>query len=213
MPDIPLPLAGLQTDAADVAGLPNRRRRPWPIASAVAVALTAGCSSAVRSVQRVPTTKWVEQARAVELSVPFADDELQAMVVPPVGWRADPRKRSARHTHQVWISPSGNTAYGVIRFALPLPVGLDLTLWGFLREMRNRTGEATLLTRADDAALPGLRFEAEGGPYKLRCNLIVDGRRGWAVYAATRRTEPVDEPELTRAANAREQTRVNVGER
>ena len=62
-----------------------------------------------------------------------------------------------------WLSPSGRTAYGVIYFSLPLPVGHDLTLWGFLDEMRHSEGEATLVSKQWDENLRGLRRFLEIG--------------------------------------------------
>ena len=122
--------------------------------------------------------------------------DVQAMVVPPVGWSAEPLKSSDQHTHQVWISPSRNTAYGVIYFSLPLPVGQDLTLWGFLQQMQKTEGRANLLSKEPDDQLPGLRFVAEGMIYTVRTNLIVSGFHGWAIYAGTINQKPVDDVEL-----------------
>ena len=140
------------------------------------------------------------------LDDPVAVSEVQAIVVPPAGWTPEPLKQSSRHTHQVWISPTGNTAYGVIRMRLPIPVGPDLVLWGFMNEMKRVEGEGKLLTKEDDDALPGLRFVAEGGRYRVRTNLITSGRTAWAIYAGTLRERPVDDDELYLAERAREST-------
>jgi hypothetical protein len=140
------------------------------------------------------------------LDDPQALAEVQAIVVPPAGWTPDPLKQSSRHTHQVWISPSGNTAYGVIRMRLPLPVGPDLVLWGFMNEMKRSEGEGRLLAKEDDDTLPGLRFIAEGGRYRVRTNLITSGRTAWAIYAGTLRGKPTDQAELHLAERAREST-------
>jgi hypothetical protein len=94
----------------------------------------------------------------------------------------------------------------VIRFSLPLPVGPDLALGGFLREMRNTEGDATLLSRQSDPELPGVRFVAEGGQYVIRTNLLTRGWRGWAIYAGTFRDKPVMPDELKLAEAAREHT-------
>jgi hypothetical protein len=133
---------------------------------------------------------------------------VKAVVVPPVGWVAQPLKSSDQHKHQVWISPSGNTAYGVIYFTLPWPVGPDLALFGFLEQMRRTEGQATLISKQSDDQLPGLRFVAEGGLYTVRTNMIVDGFQGWAIYAGTVRGKPVNNEELTAAESAREQTQI-----
>src|SRR4051812_40884397 len=60
-------------------------------------------------------------------------ESVDAHAMIPDGWRAEPLKSSPAHTHQVWLSPTGHTAYGIIRFKLPLPVGHDLALFGFLQ--------------------------------------------------------------------------------
>jgi hypothetical protein len=138
--------------------------------------------------------------------------DLHAVVAPPIGWHTDPPKRSSRHDHQVWISPSGRTAYGVIYIRLPLPVGYDLTLWGFLREMRRAQGEANLLQELWDPNLSALRFVAEGGLYRIRTNLFVNGFDAWAVYAGTLRDQPIDAIELDLAERAREYTGVGLSD-
>src|SRR6266576_2283693 len=39
------------------------------------------------------------------------NDDVQAMVTPPIGWTPQPLKFSDRHTHQIWLSPTGDTAF------------------------------------------------------------------------------------------------------
>ncbi len=136
--------------------------------------------------------------------------ELEAVCLPPAGWSAQAPKTSRNHTHHLWLSPTGSTAYGVIRFALPLPVGPDAALWGFLREMRRTEGEARLIRKEKDSALPGLRFVAEGGLYVVRANLTTRGFRGWAAYAGTRRDRDILPGELQLAERARENTEAGV---
>ena len=142
--------------------------------------------------------------------MPLADPLLHAAVVPPIGWRPDPPKVSADSRHQVWISPGKSTAYGVIAFRMPIPAGPTLAYWGVLREMRRVEGEAHELDRRNDAALPGIRFVVEGGPYTVHANLTTDGLRGWVVYAGTLRRNPVNVAELELAERAREATRVGL---
>jgi hypothetical protein len=144
------------------------------------------------------------------LTAPVANDTLRAIVTPPLGWKPEPLKISATHRHQVWLSPTGDTAYGVICFDLPLPIGVDLALWGFLTEMKKSEGEANLLLKRKDQALPGLRFVAEGGRYTIRCKLQVDGFHGWVVYAGTLRSRPVNLIELKTAELARDKTQVGA---
>jgi len=55
-----------------------------------------------------------------------------------------------------------------------------------------------------------VRFVAEGGLYRVRANLVTRGRRGWAVYAGTRRDADLDADELDLAERAREQTLVDA---
>ena len=134
-----------------------------------------------------------------DLTLPFYDPDVSAVVDPPIGWKPDPLKNSSQHIHQVWLSPTGATAYGVIHFSMPLPVGQNLALSGFLTEMKHSEGEANLISRTDDPNLPGIRFVAEGGRYRLRANLIVDGWEGWAVYAGTLRNKAIIPEELDMA--------------
>ena len=131
----------------------------------------------------------------------------RGLIHEPTAWKPDPLKKSDRHTHQVWVSPTGNTAYGVIHFNLPLPVGVSLVYWEFLREMKRKEGEAREISKADDPQLPGLRFIVEGGTHLMRVNLIVEGFHGWAIYSGTLRKSPVDEAELKLANLAKENTK------
>ena len=165
----------------------------------------AGCQMSTRSTasQPVATT-----APAQGLDAPAYVADIEAVVVPPAGWQAEAIKESSRHAHQVWLSPSGRTAYGVIHFSLPFPVGHDLALWGFMREMRRSEGEAALLEKRWDPNLRALRFVAQGGMYTVRTNLHLRGFSGWAVYAGTLTTDPVQSDELDLAEQAREHTLV-----
>ena len=145
------------------------------------------------------------------LSNPFGSNELEAVVIPPAGWKPDPIKRTRSHAHQAWLSPTGRTAYGVIRINLPLPfIGPDVVLPRFINQMRETEGEARLLGRQNDSRLPGIRFVAEGGRYRLRANLLTRGFRAWAIYAGTLRGEPEMPEELVLAEAAREETRTGM---
>lgn len=146
------------------------------------------------------------------LTGPVAVPAVRAICEPPEGWIAKPLEVERGRVQQTWVSPSGSTAYGVIAFRLPLPVGSDLALWGFLGEMRKQYNEGRLLSKKEDAALPGVRFMAEGGPYRLRTNLIVRGLSGWAVFAGTLRDRPENPAELELAERAREGTLVGLVE-
>lgn len=144
------------------------------------------------------------------LTEPHRIPIVDAVVAPPVGWTAEPLKSSTRHAHQLWISPTGKTAYGVISIPLPLPVGTDLVFPFFMMEMRRSEGEARLLSREYDEHLRAVRFEADGKLYRIRSNLIVRGTQAWAVYAGTVRAQPVDDAELKLAVRAREHTVVGM---
>ena len=76
--------------------------------------------------------------------------------------------------------------------------------------MRETEGEARLLSRYNDPRLPGIRFVAEGGQYRLRASLITRGFRAWAVYAGTLRGEDEVPEELQLAERSREETRIGT---
>jgi len=166
----------------------------------------AGCQSHPKPL--VATTR--PAVSSIGLDAPAPVESVDALCAPPIGWRVEPLKSSPKHAHQVWLSPTGKSAYGVIRMTLPLPVGSDLVLWAFMREMKKSEGEATLLSKEKDPELPGIRFVAEGGLYKMRTNLLVHGRHAWAVYAGTLRSETEMPEELELAERAREHTTVDL---
>jgi hypothetical protein len=182
-------------------------RVPLVFIAAVAILLSAGCQSApkpnVHSLQAGFTG-----ADTAGLALPTFDPDVDAVCTPPIGWNRNPLKSTPDHDHQVWLSPTGDTAYGVIHFQIPLPVGDSLALAGFLNQMKKTEGEATLLDRHDDPALPGIRFVAAGGIYLIRANLLVATWEGWAVYAGTLKSGPILQNELDLAIRAREHTHV-----
>jgi hypothetical protein len=162
----------------------------------------AGCSSQKTDLKQLEA-HW-GHGETAGLTPPGYNSDVDAIVDPPVGWHPDPLKTDANHVHQVWLSPTTNTAYGVIHFKLPLPVGPDIALSGFLAQMKKTEGDATLLQRHNDPNLPGIRFVARGGVYTIRANLIVQDWEGWAFYAGTQRGKPIDPNELDFASRARE---------
>jgi hypothetical protein len=171
-------------------------------------AMLASCASE-RPAAVVPTPDLT-----AELTAPQLWPSLDAAVVPPVGWKAEPPKKSPKHEHQVWLSPTGRTAYGVIRFSMQLPVSEEMALqMGVLPQMRRTEGDATLLWSKRDPAIDGLRFEAEGGIYRLRSSLRTRGWKGWVVYAGTLRNQEIVPEELELAELARENTRVGSASR
>jgi hypothetical protein len=136
------------------------------------------------------------------------DASVNAVCAPPPGWKIQPLLSTSDHADQVWLSPTGATAYGVIHFVMPFPVGVDFALGAFLDHMRKDKGEATLLARRNDPSLPGIRFIAEDQTHVIHVNLLVAGWEGWAVYAGTSRNAPINQEELDIAGSARENTRV-----
>ncbi len=187
--------------------------KPHPTRQFVAatfICCLSTCLTACHPHAPVPDRQSIRLAGESGLAPPSTDRDLNAVVVPPLGWKPEPVKVSPKHRHQIWISPSGNTAYGVILFHLPLPVGSNLALRGFLNQMKNTEGTADLLRREDDDTLPGIRFVVDGAFYTVSGNLTTAGFSGWVVYAATVRAKPVDTTELFTATRAREQTHVNL---
>lgn len=193
--------------------------------SVVVCLAAAGCGMAERSrsADAVPASANLSPTNALRasdgvsavpdaaLSDPFGVSDLEAVVTPPIGWNPDPMKRTRSHAHQAWLSPTRRTAYGVIRMNLPLPfIGPDVVLPRFINQMRETEGEARLLSRKNDSRLPGIRFVAEGGHYRLRANLITRGFRAWAVYAGSLRGQPDVADELDLAEAAREETRIGT---
>lgn len=131
---------------------------------------------------------------------------VEAMIDPPIGWRQDKFLVDARHTHVVWLSPTGDTAYGVVLIHLPFPAPTELVLLGFLKEMARTDRFANLLVKTLAPDLPGLRFVAEGEKYKIRVNLAVRTWKAWAIYAGTLQSRPDNIEELKIAEAARDRT-------
>jgi hypothetical protein len=146
---------------------------------------------------------------AAHRTVPVRIAELGATCYPPVGWRIDRADQTDRYVQRVWVSPTGRTSYGVIRFHMPLPLGNAVALTGFLREMKRNEGEAHLISkRASDN---GLAFVAEGGRYRVDGIIRTRGSRGWAVYAGTLRAASPALDELELAVQARDNTASGLG--
>jgi hypothetical protein len=166
-----------------------------------------GCASHPHPDLAAMRASWIG-AQTRGLTTPFFDPDVVAVCDPPLGWKQDPPKVTSDHVHKVWLSPTRATAYGVIHFSMPLPVGPGMALNGFLSQMKKSEGNANLLSQQDDSKLPGIRFVAEGGRYTIRANLMVDGWEGWAIYAGTLRGQPDPPDELDIAQRAREYTKV-----
>jgi hypothetical protein len=160
----------------------------------------------------IPTyTPATQPLSATGLTDPTRSAVVDAVVAPPVGWVADEPKTSDRHAHQVWKSPTGGTAYGVIHFGLPLPVPASWVLPNYLSAMKESEGEATVIGQPlKDDALPGIRFTVDCGDYRMRTNLICKGFGGWAVYTGTLRDRPEVPAEVELAERACDKTQVGV---
>jgi hypothetical protein len=138
--------------------------------------------------------------------------ELDATADPPLGWRVQRADQNNRYAQRVWVSPTGDTSYGVILFALPFPVGDDLALLGFLSEMKRSEGDARLITKQRNPQRNNrLEFIAEGGRYHVDGIIATRGRRGWAIYAGTLRGGRVALDELELAVQSRENTTLGAG--
>jgi hypothetical protein len=185
--------------------------RAWSckLAGTLLALMAAGCQCAA---QRNPTTA-PAPAPALGLTALTWNASVLAQCDPPSGWVAQPLESDSRHTEQLWISPSTNTAYGIGHFNLPLPValiGIDRVLQGIVDDMADKEKSATVVSRQTDPKLPGLRLEIKGGLYDVRANLIVSGWEGWFVYASTSNDDPIDQKELDLAQLARDHTVVGL---
>ena len=189
-------------------------RRLALVLSIAATLCTVGCGgrSTLRESER-------PAANAVaDLGEGYFEERSESFVVPPTGWVLDKAKVEEDNSHLVWLSPTGDTAYGVIYFKAPafiswLPKGRYLhgkVLDAFMDEFRKDQGESTLLSQTWDDKLDAMRFVAEGGLYKIRPILRVRGRNGWAVYAGTLRERDENAEELAVATQSREVTRVGT---
>lgn len=217
MPAARLALIAVSGLLAFAAGCVGRARQDGATAAAPAARVEASPTASPAHASAPPSADVVEPDSSIPADETAAGllearalDEVDAVVRAPQGWRGRLLSHKANSAHWIWISPTGDTAYGVIRFVLPLPVGHDLALWGFLREMRRAEGEAALISKLWDAERDALRFVADGGRYRLRTVMVVRGLHGWAVYAGTLRGADERADELDLAERAREATRLDA---
>ena len=171
----------------------------------ISMTLMAGGCCCAPPAKATPDTTLSRQD-GLEALLPLAP--VNAWVDPPIGWRRDKFDVDAKHAHVTWVSPSGDTAYGVVMMNLPFPVGPDMVLWGFLSHMQASDKRADLVSKHRAPDLPGLRFEAESGLYRIRVNLTVHNWQAWAVYAGTVLTKPENAAELALAEKSRDHTQV-----
>jgi hypothetical protein len=181
-----------------------------PFLTVVSLVFIAGCQSGQTAPATMPATS------TALLDVPQYVAPVRAVCVPPVGWEAKPLKVTSISEHQVWVSPGGTTAYGVMNVRhLLMPLASDeRILKEFLGGMRENEGTADLLEQQPDSTLAGglggIRFVARGGRYTVRGSLASQGRNAWVWYAGTNTGDPVNEEELESAVAAREATKVGA---
>jgi len=176
------------------------------LAGVCAVLTATGCQNAPKP---VPTTS----PAATGLAPLAWDDHVQAQCDPPTGWTPLPLQNDSRHTEILWVSPSTDTAYGIVHINLPLPVGLigvDRILQGILDDMVAKQKMATVLGRQDDDKLPGLHVDIKGGEYHVRGDLTAISWEAWFVYASTSNDDPIHQKELDLAESARDHTIVRL---
>ena len=193
------------------------RARPYPLIIALclaAAALLAGCGGrATLDAEDRPATRPV-----ADLGTGYFEPRLEAFVVPPAGWQPQPFEKDEMSVQRTWVSPTGDSAYGVFHFQAPaivafLPKGEFLhnrAVGGMMEEMEKREGSATLIEQSYDERLNAARTVAEAGRFRLRTILRVRGREGWGVFAGSLVERPENAAELAIAERAREATRVGL---
>ncbi|MEM8874613.1 MAG: hypothetical protein AAGD32_10175 [Planctomycetota bacterium] len=173
--------------------------------------LVIGCSK-----QAPPLTAQQQAATraATQTAAGQYIDNLEAVATPPVGWALDDVKTGDNYIHYVWLSPTGKTAYGIVRFTPPIYVwanefGHNAAFnFGFKPAMKDDQGYVKVLDKSWDGEARMLVFEVEGGTYTTRNHFRVRGRRGWTVYAGTFTGETPIAEELALAIEARNATTV-----
>ena len=173
--------------------------------------VAGGCARSTLRADERPTSRPIG-----DLGTGYFDERVESFVVPPTDWKLDPPKVDEGRAHLAWLSPSRDTAYGVIYFPIPNSVAwLPKNEWfhgkaadRFVEEFRKDAPDAVELSREWDGQSGGMRIEAEGGLYKVRSLLRIRGSHGWSVYAGSLRGKPTNEEELAIAEKAREATQI-----
>ncbi|QOV87799.1 hypothetical protein [Humisphaera borealis] len=191
--------------------------RPYRLIATVLFLLLLATGCATPSPQPTATPPaTLPSTRPQALTDPRYVEVVRATCTPPADWSAEPIKTTSISEHQVWISPSGATAYGVLNVRhLLMPLASNERILGeFLDGMLKSEGAADLLEKQSDNSLAdgrgGIRFVARGGKYTVRACLTSSGRNAWIWYAGTLSGQPVIASELATAESAREQTSVGV---
>ena len=201
-------------------GFWSRQKLTRLLLATLLLALGAGCSSSRRNAfSLTPTAAEAEHLERAGLAPVAWIPAVEAAAPVPIGWRAEALKVQPRSKHQVWISPSGSTAFGVlnVQHFLMAFASDQRILDEFLKGMKQTEGEANLLQgpvkdKYIGGGIGGLKFVAEGGKYTVRGHLVSRGTRAWIVYAGTERGKPFDAEELSRAEEARDRTVVDITE-
>lgn len=174
-------------------------RKPLWLVLFLTVAMGWGCTA-----RRFGVLAGEETADIAGLGQVEPREDLHITARPPEGWIPSPIKLTAKTIHQIWISPTGSTAFGVIYAKLPLPVGPELALWGFMREMKKDQGEAELLDQEAVDHLNGVRFKARGKLYSIDAILYAEGWDCWIAYAGQYSDKQADAKEMAVAKLASE---------
>src|SRR5688500_3520143 len=147
---------------------------------------STGCARSTLRAGEAPASRPVEG-----IGRGFFEPRVEAFVVPPKEWTMDAPKITDRHAHLAWISPTGDTAYGVIYAripsyvpvaVMPAEVGHSQVVGRVMVEVRADEGEATLLGKSWDEDADELHFVAEGGLYRVDSVLTVRGLSAWTLY-------------------------------
>jgi hypothetical protein len=183
-------------------------------AALIALFMLTGCVQSTLDAADRPASRPVQG-----IGKGYFDARVEAFVVPPQSWTLDPPKVSSRHVHLAWISPSGDTAYGVIYASIPgyIPVALMPTrllhqevLERVMIEMRRDQGEAVLLDSKWNDRERQMTFEAAGGLYHVDSVLRVRGWSAWTLYVGRLRAREPNRPEIELASRARSRTQVGL---
>jgi hypothetical protein len=184
----------------------RRLYRLFVRATIVPLAALAGCAHSNAPADFRPSARPATTSPTTLPTAPLQTfSTFSAHANPPEGWTLSTTSVDDRHEHMTWVSPSGDTAVGVIYFKLPWPVGHEIAFrYGFLPEMRRGEGEAEVLEKNWDPAIEGLRFVVNSRNFRVSSKFLVRGLRGFATYSGTKRALPVNEVEERQAIEVRE---------
>ena len=193
--------------------MPRPPRPPRPILLlCLALLAGAGCSRTTLRESERPTSRPVQG-----VGRGYFEPRVEAFVVPPRGWSLDKDKATDEHTNLTWLSPTRDTAYGVIFARVPgwVPVAFiparslhETVLNKFMEKMKEDQGEATVVSQQWNDDRDRLEFVARGTTYTLDAYLTVRGYDVWTVYRGTFTGKTASATELELAGKARDATGV-----